>query len=92
MSASQAGEADGSSAAAAEHLHLHVWPLLGIKPDVADALMAWVHFRQARRSASVTPPFTRVCGVTLVSFGYCLKLSKARRSHLHPDLLQCSWQ
>ncbi len=49
----QAGEANGSSAAVVQHLQLHVWPLLGIKPDVADALMAWVHFRQARSS----PPF-----------------------------------
>ena len=31
-----------------EQLQRQVWPLLAIKPDVADALLAWVHFRQVR--------------------------------------------
>jgi len=50
----QAGEADGGSAAVVKHLQLHVWPLLGIQPDVADALMAWVHFRQVCSRAEDT--------------------------------------
>lgn len=35
-----------SHARLVEQLERHVWPLLAIKPDVADALLAWVHFRQ----------------------------------------------
>ena len=48
LTTTQASLSEGS-ATLVEHLQLHVWPLLGIKQDVAEALLAWVHFRQVQR-------------------------------------------